>query len=161
LNKFGGVSFNPSVDDAFFHGDTGFAEIWIGPKFTFLRSESTCTLGAFGLTFQIPVGSHQVYQDTGELSLVPYVSMGQAVRLFDYGSLNLLGTLGYAFDTDNMRSEHFFLSAHVDFDIANTHRFYPLIELNWFHYAQNGTSNPFGFEGADIANFGSRFVSGN
>ena len=46
-------------------------------------------------------------------------------------------------------------------DIANAHKYYPLIELNWFNYVRSGTMTQFGFEGRDIINFGSRRVSGH
>src|SRR5262249_1885061 len=126
LNKLGGIWFQPSrhtttvdgfqltVDDG-----SGFAEVWIGPKWTFLRNEHTKTLGALGLTFEMPVGSHSVAQDTGTLSLTPYLSMAQAFGRSSYGSFDAMGTLGYAFSVNNSRSEHFFTSLHLDYNIAN------------------------------------------
>ncbi|HEX4610159.1 MAG TPA: hypothetical protein VH092_18345, partial [Urbifossiella sp.] len=76
INKFGGTWFNPE-DGTGLQSGSGFSEIWLGPKFTFIRGEETGTLLAGGLQFQIPIGSSSVYQNTGSLSLLPYVSYGQ------------------------------------------------------------------------------------
>jgi hypothetical protein len=161
LNKLGGVWIEPHNPDADFQSHSGFAEIDLGPKFTFLRCESTGTLGAVGLTFQIPAGDRQVLQDTGNLGLVPYLSMGQNFFRTSYGSFNALGTIGYDFSIDKKRSENLFASLHLDYDIANLHRFYPLVEVNWFDYTRNGTSENLSFEGRDLFNFGSQHVSGH
>src|SRR5262249_15722339 len=49
---------------------------------------------------------------------------------------------------------------HLDYNVANLNKIYPLIEVNWFHYTKGGKANDpgFGFEGADLVNFGSRSV---
>ena len=65
---------------------------------------------------------------------------------------------------DNQRTDYFYASLHLDYDVANTHHFYPLIELNWFHYTSDGGGghpSTFGFEGRDLINFGSKGVSGH
>src|SRR5262249_50261327 len=119
MNKLGFVGLQPNGNDLTgdFHNRTGFAEIDIGPKFTFLRNDHTGILGAFGLTFQIPAGDHSVFQDTGSLSLVPYFSFGQSFWHTCYGNFNALGTAGYSFATDDKRSEYLFLSLHLDYDV--------------------------------------------
>ena len=160
LNKFGGVSARPG-DAVSSSGETGFAEIWLGPKFTFYRGEENGTVAAAGLQFQLPVGSKGVFQDTGTLSLVPYVSYGQNfLRDFRYGSFNVLASTGYAFSVNNQRSDYYYLSGHLDFDAGNLHRFYPLVELNWVLNTTNGTSTPIGSEGRDLINFGGQSKSG-
>lgn len=160
INKLGGVAIQPR-DKTFIDDTDGLAEFWISPKWTFLRNENSGTLGALGVVFELPVGPRRVFQDTGDLSLTPYVSLGQNFFRTSYGSMNFLGTLGYSFAVDNVRSDRFFTSLHLDFDIANAHRFYPLIELNWFQYTANGGATNFGVEGRDLANFGSMSVTGN
>jgi hypothetical protein len=72
-----------------------------------------------------------------------------------------MDTLGYTFRADSQRSDYFFNSAHLDFDVGNLHRFYPLVELNWFHYSRAGDFRPFNTEGRDLANIGSTGVSGH
>jgi len=161
MNKLGWVALQPNGNDLAgeFGDHTGFAEIDLGPQYTFYRDERTGTLGALGLTFQIPTGSSKVFQDTGSLSLVPYITMGQSFCHSQYGSFNALGHFGYAFATDNKRSQYLNTSLHLDYDVLNLHRIYPLIELNWFCYTQSGNVRSLGFEGEDLVNFGSTHVS--
>jgi hypothetical protein len=159
INKLGGVSLNPG-SDSLLPGATGFAEFWLGPKFTFIRNTETGTVAAGGLTFQIPTGPGKVAQDTGSLSLTPYLTAAQNFGCTSYGSFNVMDTLGFTFRTDGERSNYFFNSIHLDFDVGNLHRVYPLLELNWFYYTQSGSARDFGFEGRDLFNFGSTRVSG-
>ena len=159
VNELGGVSINPG-SGAQVPAGTGFAEVHLGPKFTFLRNLEYKAVGAMGLTFEIPAGRASTYQDTGSLSLVPYLSIGKNFFETSWGSLNVLDTLGYSFATYSQRTNFFFNSLHLDFDVLNRHRFFPLVELNWFNYTRSGTAHPFGTEGADLANIGSMGVSG-
>ncbi len=159
MNKLGGIGVNPN--SAFLSDETGFAEIWLGPKYTFLRDQDSRSVAAGGLTFQIPAGSSSVRQDTGTLSLVPYVSYAQNFWDTQFGSFNgILGT-GYSFSVNNERSDYYYLSAHLDFDVMNRHRFYPLLELNWFYNTTNGNQSPYRFEGRDLVNFGSQGKGSN
>ncbi len=153
INRFGGVWMETSSP---FGSHDGFSEFWLGPKFTFIRNDRTGTLLAGGATFEIPTGPGKVFQNTGTLGIAPYLSFGQNfLKSFPYGSFNFLNTTGYSFSTDNSRSEYFYSSFHLDYDIGNLHRIYPLIEMNWYHYARNGHPQTLGFEGADLFNFGS------
>ncbi len=145
-----------------FEPHVGFSEVWLGPKFTFWRSEAAKTLLAGGLTFQIPAGSAKVYQDTGSLGLAPYLSFAwNCLDFKDNGSVNFMTTAGYAASINRSRSDHLFASFHLDYDIGNMHRFYPMLELNWFQYTANGTSRPIAFEGADLFNYGATGIAGN
>ena len=161
LHKLGGVRLDPASGSTF-PDETGFAEIWLGPKYTFVRDEQAGRLVAGGLQFQIPIGSASVFQDTGSLSLVPYVSYAENFfPNFQFGSVNALATGGYAFSTTAARSDYLYLSGHLDLDVMNLHRFYPLFELNYFLVTTNGDARPyFGSEGRDLFNFGGQ-ASGN
>lgn len=161
INKMGFIHTDPNDQLGQFDSSTGFSELWLGPKYTIIRNENTNTLLAAGLQFQIPTGPNKVFQNTGNLSLVPYLSLGQNFWQTSYGSVNFLGTFGYSFATDNVRSDYLFLSMHLDYDIANLHKIYPLIELNYFQYTANGNARSLNFEGRDLINFGSRDVAGN
>jgi hypothetical protein len=161
VHKLGGLWINPG-DGATFSGKSGFAELWLGPKFTFIRSEETCSLLAGGLQFQVPVGSAGVFQDTGNLSIVPYATYGQNFfRNSPFGSFNGLLGGGYAFSTSSARSDYLFLSAHLDMDVVNWHRIYPVAELNYFLYTTNGTNPLIGVEGRDLINFGGQAKGNN
>jgi hypothetical protein len=160
MNKLGLIWMEPHNHEAGFNDHVGISEINIGPKYTFLRNDSTRTLGAVGLNFEIPAGPKKVFQETGDLTLAPYLSMAQNFGRTSYGSFNAMGTLGYNFRTDNQRTESFYTSLHLDFDIVEAHRYYPLIELNYFHYTRSGQATALDFEGRDLFNFGSRGVAG-
>jgi hypothetical protein len=160
VNKFGIVSLHPKFGENGFSGDTGFAELWFGPKWTFLRSEQTGTVVATGLTLELPIGSRKVFQDTGDFGLDPYITAAQSFGKTSYGAFNAIGELGFSFSADNKRSEFLHGSLHLDYDIANLQTFYPLIEVNWFHYTRSGKGPLNGLEGTDFVNFGSTGVSG-
>jgi hypothetical protein len=154
FHKLGGLSVNPGGASVF-PGETGFAELWLGPKYTFVRNENAGRVMAAGLQFQAPVGSKGVFQDTGSISLVPYLSYAESffpdLRI---GSVNAMLGTGYAISVNRERSDYYFLSAHLDLDVGNCHRFYPLTELNWLIYTADGNSRPIGSEGRDLINFG-------
>jgi hypothetical protein len=153
LNKIGGVAVkanNPSYD-----GDFGLSEIWLGPKVTLIRDPQFATILAAGAQFQIPVGSGSAYQDTGKLSIVPYLTFSQRFLATRVGTFNGMVSTGYSFSTDSQRSDYFYLSSHLSFDIGNAHRFYPVLEMNWFQYTTNGNARLISGEGRDLINFGS------
>jgi hypothetical protein len=158
LTKLGAVAADPGVAKSEF----GFGEVHVGPKWTFLRDQDTETVAAAGLLFQIPVGNSSVYQDTGSLSLVPYLTIAQQIAETGAGSLNGLLAGGYSFSTNNQRSDYFYVSGNLNFDWANRHRFYPLVEMNWFTYTTNGRGRPgVGFEARDFANLGGQASGSN
>jgi hypothetical protein len=161
LNKLGGIWVNPGRDaiaDVAGHR-SDFADINLGPKYTFLRNEHSGTLGAVGLTFEIPTGGTRIQAAQG-LSLFPYLTMGQNFGRSSYGSFNGLGEIGYSFGTNNKPSDFFMTSLHLDYDIGNLHKIYPLIELNWRYYSGNGGARVQTFEGGDLINFGATEISG-
>jgi hypothetical protein len=165
INELGFLTLNPFNPGAGppgeFSQSTGFAQVMLGPKYTFLRSEDWKTVVAGGLLFQIPAGSPKVFQNTGTLGLVPYLSAAKNFCLpAGWGSTNLMATTGYDFSVNDQRSQFYYLSLHWDYNIANTNHFFPFLEMNWFHYTKGGTANVpgFGFEGLDLVNFGSRNV---
>ncbi len=160
VTKFGITWIEPHNSTAVFQPHDGFSEVILGPKWTFLRNEGTKTLGAAGLNFDIPIGDSKVLQDTGSLSLIPYLSMAQAFGSSTYGSFDAMGTLGYSLGLDNKRSDDLFLSLHLDYNVGNLNRIYPLIEMNFFYYTSNGKANNLNFEGRDLFNFGSTSISG-
>src|SRR5262249_25902201 len=107
INKLGFVSFDPKHPTPELGRDTAFAEINIGPKWTFVHNTSTNTVAAVGLNFDVPAGSKQVLQDTGTLSLDPYISFAQSFGRTSFGAFNFMGTTGYNFSVDDKRSEFY------------------------------------------------------
>jgi hypothetical protein len=158
VNKLGWIWVEPQAAGDAFENHAGFAEVWLGPKFTFFRGE--CCAWAAGLTFQIPTGEENVFQDTGSLSLDPYFSFACTFAQTSWGSLNFMNTTGYSFATDSERTDQFHSSFHLSWNVLNNNHFFPLIELNWAYYPFNGGARAFDFEGRDMFNFGSTSVAG-
>lgn len=152
LNKLGGVYVDPK-NETTHESSFGVSEIWLGPKYTIYRDADCTTILAAGGIFQIPIGSSGTFQDTGSFGVTPYISAGHTLLQSSYGSLNTLGTFGYSFG-DSGRSDYFYLSGHLDFDVGDMHRFYPVFELNWFQYTKDGSGGTVAGEGRDIVNFG-------
>ncbi len=152
VSKFGltGFSSGSPID-----GGTGFSEIHLGPKFVVYRDPESKTLITLGGTFQLPSGSSKAFQDTGKLSIVPYVSAGRRLYETKLGTFNGLASSGYSFSTTSARSDYFYVSGHLDFDVGNRGRIFPLVEMNWIRYTSDGKSTNLGVEGRDLANFGS------
>lgn len=140
---------------------SGFSELHFGPKFTFLREESTNSVAAFGLNFELPIGAASVMQNTGNLSLSPYFSYARNFGRSDYGSFNFMNTTGYSLAVDSTRTDFFYASFHFDYDVGNAKVFYPLVEVNWTYYTFNGSARDVGFEGNNLFNFGSAGVAGH
>jgi hypothetical protein len=155
INELGIVSLNPNAPTEDFRRDTSFAEVRLGPKYTFFRNPAFGGVAAVGLTFGIPAGDGRAFQDTGTLSLNPYVTYAQNFGRSSFGSFNFIGALGFDFATDSERSEFFHSHFHFDYDVLNSHKFFPLFELNYWRYTRTGRLHDFGFEGADLVNFGS------
>jgi|GEM_PF-316232 len=155
IHKLGGLSINTG-NASLYDGSTGFSELWLGPKYTLIRNDQSGSVLATGLQFQIPIGTRSVYQDTGSLSLVPYLSYAQNWDFgWRIGSLNTIIGTGYSFSVTAERSDYYYLSAQVDLDTFNNHRFYPLLGLNWQIVTANGKERPFfGAEGRDLFNLG-------
>ena len=140
MSKLGGIWSNPGGGAVPpYEGDrSDFANIDIGPKWTFLRNERSGTLGAVGLWFEIPTGGSRI-QDSGGFSLYPFLTMGQNFGRSSYGSFNVLGEIGYSLGVDSKPQRLLRRRAlHLDYDVGNLHKIYPLIELNWRYYTSNG-----------------------
>ncbi len=161
MSELGWIWLEPHNHIDGFAPHAGFSELHLGPQYTFIRNEDCGTLLAGGLQFAIPSGPGKVFQNTGNLSLIPYFTYGQNFLKSSYGSFNFLTTIGYSAGFDVERSDYLFNSYHLDYDILNAHKLYPLIELNWFHYTEAGNFRPNMFEGRDLVNFGAHGVSGD
>ena len=160
LNRLGWMWTNPDAPSGEFQDGNGFSSVTLGPKITFYRSTETGTIAAAGLNFELPIGSGRVFQNTGNLSLSPYLTAGQEFLKSEVGSLHVLGTAGYSLSIDSQRSDFFYTSLHVDYNIKSW-KLAPLAELNYFYYPTNGSARPLNFEGTDLFNFGSMFVAGH
>jgi hypothetical protein len=161
LTELGGIWEHPGSGAVppFAGNRSGFADILLGPKWTFLRNERSGTVAALGLLFEIPTAGNEIL-DSGSLSLFPYLSFAQGFGLSSYGSFNFMGEMGFSFGANNRPTDYFSLNLHLDYDVGNLHKIYPLMELTWRYYTDNGKAHVQDFEGGDLINFGATDVSG-
>ena len=155
LNKLGIAAVKPKVSSPLLPNGTGLSELWFGPKYTFYRDDQAGRIAAGGVQFQVPLGNAKVAQDTGDLTIVPYVSFAQTFLKSAVGTFNAVGSTGYAFSINNKRSDYWYASGHFSLDVADKQKFFPLVEFNWIQYASNGQSRALKGEGTDLVNFGS------
>jgi hypothetical protein len=148
---------NPSGD---FSTHMGVTELRVGPQYTVYRCPETGTIASAGLLLDIPVGPHKILQDTGTVSFQPYVSLGQIWKT-GIGCFGLMSTTGYSVAADSKRTDYFWSSFHVDYNVGGNNIIYPFVELNYFHYTNSGTAEPIDFEGRDLYNFGAIGVGGH
>ena len=160
IDEFGLDSMNPRNPQGDFRSATGLSELHLGPKVTFIRNETSGTVAAAGLIFELASGSERVFQATHSMGLTPYFSIAQNFGRSQYGSFNFMNTDGYSYGVGDPRGDFFYASFHLDYDVGNLKKIYPLIELNYAYYAHNGTNEPINFEGRDLFHFGSTTVHG-
>lgn len=158
IHKLGGIGAQADVNSGSIdttENKSSFSEFWISPKWTFYRNERSGTVAAAGVQLQMDTGS-SLFQGTGGLGIAPYAVVGQSFGRSSYGSFNGMGLLAYSAGTTSDRSSFVNFGAHVDYDVANWHKFYPFLELNWFSITSGGSTLPnVKIEGADLINFGS------
>ena len=160
LSKLGAASLDPKAATPFATG-TGLSELWVGPKYLLVRDEEHGTLLAAGATVQIPVGSGRAFQDTGSLSVAPYLSLAHPFLKSSWGVFNGTANGGYSFSVNRSRSDGFYVNGHLDFDVGNKHRFYPLAELSYTQTTTEGRERPvIQGEGRDLFNAGGRGKGG-
>ncbi len=162
MSELGWYDFNVHNSNGTVTSRNGFSELRLGPKYTFIRSEATGTLLAGGLSFDINTQNNftPMSNSNSDLSLRPYMSFGQNFKTF-VGCFNFLNTTGYSFGTDHQPTDYLYSSFHLDYDVMGWGKLYPLIELNWFYYTQNGDRAPLGYEGGGLFDFGYGGVAGH
>lgn len=136
-----------------YSGGTGLDDIQVGPKWTFFRDTRSETIWAVGAKFDIPIGSHSVLAGSG-WGLTPYLSYGQGFG----DAWHFLANGGYRFGFGSGSSDFLFANLHLDYGFFK--RFYPLVEMNWYHYTGNGNRQPADYEGGDLLNIGADNVAG-
>jgi hypothetical protein len=154
VKKLGAVGVNPGGASPL-DGGTGFAELWVGPKYVVIRDDESGSLLAAGATSQISIGSADAFQDTGSLSIAPYASYARPFLKTSLGTFVGIANGGYSFSVNADRSDYLFLNAHLSFNVGNADRFYPLAELSYTQVTTTGRARPFvAGEGRDLINFG-------
>lgn len=150
-----------TVPGASFYGNnSSFSEVWITPQWTFWRGERTSTVMATGVQFQIPSGSLSAGQGTGGFTINPYFSIAQNFWRTSYGSMNVMGNLGFPISVNGDRNTVFTTSLHLDYDVANWHKLYPSLDLNIQSALSNGDQFAMNTYSPDMFNVGANAVKG-
>lgn len=149
--KDGYIDFNPKGGS----DESGFADVAFGFKYAVVDDPDLGLLVTPGITFELDVGNHDVFQGNGDGLFHPFVSAG-----LDLDRLNFVGSVGYSQPVDGEEESssvdyHF----HVDYEV--TDKLSPMFEVNGITYTSDGGAVPFNFEGNDLINLGSANVDGN
>ncbi len=154
--KDGYLDFDP---DATLNDEEGFADIALGLKWVFHRTEDL-TMAVRG-TVELTTGDDDVVQGNGDGNFVPSLL---ATHQTDYGQCNAMVAAVVPFDGDE---ESLTAMASLGYALRFTDSISPVIELNWFRVLDegDGTSDFDGqlgtavptiveFEGGDLFNLG-------
>ncbi len=135
----------------------GWLNIGVGLKYVFVRDVERQFLVSGGFMFEPQSGEADVFQSHGDGIFSFFLTSGK-----EFGGCNhLLGTIGYQVPVNsNQNSSNYYASVHLDRQIG---RFYPLVELNWFHWVAGGNRGlpPILGEGDGLLNLGTSGVAGN
>lgn len=145
--KDGFVDFNPK---AVLKKDTGFANIAAGAKYSVYRTANSIITP--GLTYEAPVGEHEVIQGNGDGLFNPFVSMGTTMDGWNF----ILGT-GFRVPVNDNDSTMYDLNIHASYKIG---KLYPLAEFGLVNVVNAGKRLPIPDEGEDFFNIGSSLSEG-
>jgi hypothetical protein len=138
--------------------DEGWLNINVGLKYLLVRDVEDQFLWSAGFMYEPQTGEGAVFQSQGHGVMTAFTTAGK--QFGDY--YHTLGTVGYQFGLDpNQNSGFIYTSLHLDRQICGW--FYPLVEMNWFHYVSGGDRGlPSALgEGDGLLNLGTSGVSGN
>ncbi|MCA9427787.1 MAG: hypothetical protein KC994_22095, partial [Candidatus Omnitrophica bacterium] len=155
-DKDGYINFNPGgLPD-----QTGWADLAAGLKYNLVTDPAQEFVLSGGFTYEWTQGSGDVFQGQGDGIWDVFLSVAKGC-----GRTHFIGTAGFEIPQDSSEdSTAFHYHAHFDYDLCP--QFIPLVELNGYHYLDNGARNgglgaPLDFEGFDLTSFGSSNVEGN
>jgi hypothetical protein len=136
--------------------DDGWADVAAGLKYLLFADSECQRLLSTGLTFEIPGGSTQALQGTGDGEFNIFLTGGTQLG----ESSHWVSALGVRLPTNTSEeSQMFYWSNHWDKQLG-WNGWYALTELNWYHYLSSGDNGVPGIGGLDFFNFGSRGVAG-
>jgi hypothetical protein len=136
----------------------GWADVAAGLKFTVFRNPERKFLLSTGMTYEIDMGRHEVFQGRGDGEFHFFLSGAKQLGC----RAHWISGAGVRVPTDHTaRSQMAYWSNHFDYQV--TQMLYGLVEFNWFHWLRSGDGDlgTTGFEGLDLINLGSTGVSGN
>jgi len=155
-DKDGYIDFNPGgLPD-----QTGWADLATGLKYNLVTDPANRFVLSVGGIYEWTQGSSDVFQGQGDGIWDLFLSAAKGC-----GRTHFIGTAGFEVPQDGSEdSTAFHYHAHIDYDLCP--RLTPLVELNGYHYLDDGDRDgglgaPLNFEGFDLTSFGSSNVEGN
>lgn len=137
---------------------SGFLNLGAGLKYSLIRDVENQFILSTGFMYELPTGERSAFSGQGDGTMTFFGTFGKEWR----ENWHALGTFGYQLPLDsNSNSSYFYTSLH--FDYRATCWFYPIAELNWFHYTAGGDRGlpPALGEGDGLINLGTSGVAGN
>lgn len=160
--KDGYVDFKPKNALAGSKG-SGWADISLGLKYALIDDKANEFILTPGIEVELPTGSRDVFQGNGSGEWDVFVAAAKG-----WGNLTLMGNVGTRVPNSMARDT---AQLHYSVQLAQqTSRYFiPFIAANGFSVLNSGTQAglgglagvPFGFEGYDLINFGSRAAAGS
>ncbi|MBX7103215.1 MAG: hypothetical protein K1X57_03995 [Gemmataceae bacterium] len=129
-----------------------------GLKYTVCRDVENQFLAAVGFMFEPQTGEASVFQSHGDGLFTFFGTIGKEFGCCNHAILNL----GYQVPVDASENSSFIYSQiHLDRQMWGW--FYPLMEVNWYHYTAGGNRGlPAAIgEGDGLINLGTTGVAGN
>lgn len=136
----------------------GWLNLAAGLKYTVIRDVDNQFLAAVGFMFEPQTGESAVFQNFGDGLFTFFGSAAKEFGCVNHAILNL----GYQVPVDGAENSSFiYTQIHLDRQIGGW--FYPLIELNWYHWVAGGNHGlpPALGEGDGLLNLGTSGVAGN
>lgn len=136
----------------------GWLNVAAGLKYLLIRDVENQFLVSVGAQYELQSGEAQVFQSQGDGQLAVFGTVGKEFM----GNAHFLGTIGHSFPIDRVYNTGFlYTDLHLDYGLWGW--FYPLVELNWFHYTSGGNwgiPHAVG-EGDGHINFGTSGMNGD
>ena len=133
---------------------TGWANVAAGLKYALIKDEEHAFQLTPGLTFEIPLGQHDVFQGRGDGVWNVFTS---AVKGF--GNFHVTANVGVNAPNDmDAQTANFHGSVQLDYWVCQW--FIPLVSFNSFTTLTEADGPAFASEGFDLINFGSSAAKG-
>ena len=130
-------------------GREGFLNLGGFGQYTLIEDVPDQFLVTGGIRYEVPCGSHEIFQGHGPMHLAPYVTAGK-----EFGEFHILATTGFQFPVGPGSDDTKYFYANLHLDRRCFGWLYPLVEVNSIYHT---SSVSFGLPAAlgpfDFGNF--------
>jgi len=132
----------------------GWLNVAAGLKYALIDDKANQFILTPGFTFEIPLGSSQVFQGDGNGEWNAFVSAEKG-----FGKFHVLANLGIRVPNDSAFSTEIHYSLQADYFVCRY--FIPFVVANGYNPVSNGNRIGLTSEGYDVINFGSSKAKGS